>query len=60
MTFTVLSDIADHVHVHGYDLFFELVPSQTVEVSFEATAQGLFEVELESTHLLLLVIEVTS
>ena len=59
VTFTVLSDVADHVHVHGYDLFFELVPFEALQVSFEASVQGQFEVELESTHLRLFVIEVT-
>jgi hypothetical protein len=44
--FTVESDVADEVHVHGYDLTFDVPAGGTAEVDFEADADGLFEVEL--------------
>ena len=45
--FRVRSDVADHVHVHGYDLFKELAPGRTVTFGFKADIEGVFEVELE-------------
>jgi New glue protein family len=46
--FRVRSDVADEVHVHGYDLMKDVEPGQTVTFSFPATITGIFEVELES------------
>lgn len=50
----VTSDVADHVHVHGYDLFEDVGAGETVTLSFTADIPGVFEVELEdsTTHLL--------
>jgi hypothetical protein len=45
--FTVTSDVADHVHVHGYDLMRDVGPAQPARFSFDATLEGRFEVELE-------------
>lgn len=56
---TVLTDVADEIHVHGYDLMFDAEPGIPVEISFEADAQGIFEVEMEANHLLLFEIQVT-
>lgn len=55
----VLTDVADEVHVHGYDLFFDTTPGEVTLVEFVADVPGIFEIELESTHLLLLYLEVT-
>jgi FtsP/CotA-like multicopper oxidase with cupredoxin domain len=57
--FQVVADVADEVHVHGYDLFFESIPGEPVLVEFNADATGIFEVELEGGHLGLVNIEVT-
>lgn len=57
--FEVEADVADEVHVHGFDLHFATVPDQEVLVEFEATAAGIFEVELEGLRLHLLDLEVT-
>jgi plastocyanin len=57
--FQVVADVADEVHVHGYDLFFETVPGEALIVEFNADATGIFEVELEGGHLELVNIEVT-
>lgn len=58
-TIRVVSDVADELHVHGYDLFYELEPGVPVEVSFVADTPGVFEAELETTHIRLFEIEVS-
>jgi hypothetical protein len=45
--FAVRSDVADHVHVHGYDIFKDVAPGKTVRFGFKADIEGVFEVELE-------------
>ena len=45
--FRVRSDVADHVHVHGYDLMKDVTPGKTIAFSFRATITGIFEIELE-------------
>ena len=45
--FRVRSDVADHVHVHGYDLMKDVVPGKTITFSFPAEITGIFEIELE-------------
>lgn len=51
--FTVTSDVADEVHVHGFDLTYALEPGVTAEVRFLADVPGIFEVELHGAHVLL-------
>jgi hypothetical protein len=46
----VTSDVADHVHVHGYDLFRDLVPGKRARIAFRARLPGRFVVELEDRH----------
>ena len=48
---TVLADVADEVHVHGFDLTFPVEPGVPTLVTFTADAQGIFEVELEESEL---------
>lgn len=45
--FTVDSDTADEVHVHGYDLMKDVPAGGSVSFSFPAEIEGIFEVELE-------------
>ena len=45
--FRVRSDVADHVHVHGYDLMKDVTPGRTITFSFPAEITGIFEIELE-------------
>lgn len=45
--FRVRSDVADHVHVHGYDLMKDVPAGGTVAFSFPADIEGIFEIELE-------------
>ena len=49
VTLKVTSDVADHVHVHGYDLFVDLEPGVAGSISFAADIPGIFEVEFERT-----------
>ena len=48
--FQVRSPKADEVHVHGYDIERELEPDKTVTISFKATIEGIFDIELHSTE----------
>jgi hypothetical protein len=43
----VRSDVADEVHVHGYDLMADVAPGKPVRIQFTATLTGRFEIELE-------------
>lgn len=43
----VTSDVADHVHLHGYDLMRDVAPGKTARLRFRANVPGRFEVELE-------------
>jgi ABC-type glycerol-3-phosphate transport system substrate-binding protein len=45
--FTVRSDVADEIHVHGYDLSKDVKAGGSVSFSFPAEIEGIFEVELE-------------
>lgn len=47
--FTVVSDIAEEVHVHGYDLIENVGPGAPARFRFDATLEGIFEVELEQS-----------
>ena len=57
--FDVEADVADEVHVHGYDLHFDVVPGAVTRVEFTAESTGIFEVELEGLALHIVDIEVT-
>ena len=56
----VTSDVADEVHVHGYDEKAAVPANGTVELSFTADIPGVFEVELEQRGRRLLTLEVRS
>ena len=55
----ILSDIDDEVHVHGYDLRFDLAAGGPFQLSFEADVPGVFEVETHGLQEPLFEIEVT-
>jgi heme/copper-type cytochrome/quinol oxidase subunit 2 len=42
----VTSDIAEEIHVHGYDLYADLVPGSPAQLAFKADLPGAYEVEL--------------
>ena len=48
--FDVVSDAADEVHVHGYDLLKEVGPGRVARFRFKADIEGVFEVELHHTE----------
>lgn len=54
----VTSDITDEIHVHGFDLFFDIEAGETVQVEFSADVPGVFEIELERSGILLVELEV--
>jgi hypothetical protein len=58
VTLTVTSDVADEVHVHGYDRETELEPGTPAELTFDATIPGVFEVELHESGTVLLTLQV--
>lgn len=43
----VTADVADHVHLHGYDLMADVAPGSPARLRFTADVPGRFEVELE-------------
>jgi hypothetical protein len=43
----VKSDVADHIHLHGYDVMRDVAPGRPARLPFKATIPGRFEVELE-------------
>ena len=43
----VTSDVADEIHLHGYDISRAVEAGGTVTLAFRATIPGRFEVELE-------------
>jgi hypothetical protein len=43
----VRSDVADEIHVHGYDLMKDVPAGGRVSFSFPANIEGVFEIELE-------------
>jgi hypothetical protein len=49
----VVSDVSDHVHLHGYDVMVDVAPGSPGRLPFRATVPGRFEVELEDRGILL-------
>lgn len=43
----VTSDVADHVHLHGYDVMRDVGPGKPARFAFTATIVGTVEAELE-------------
>ena len=54
----VTSDVADELHVHGYDIRQDLPAGQQATLDFTADLTGVFEVESEQSHLQLVQLEV--
>jgi hypothetical protein len=47
--FVVESDVADHVHLHGYDVMQDVAAGGSTEFNVPATLTGVFEAELEDS-----------
>jgi hypothetical protein len=54
----VIADVADHVHLHGYDRMTDVGPGKPGQIRFTADIPGVFEVELEDRKQKLLDLEV--
>jgi len=54
----VRADVADHVHLHGYDRMADVAPGAPAQLGFRATIPGRFEVELEDRKLRIVEVEV--
>ena len=44
------ADVADEVHVHGYDLLRDVGPGEPARFEFRAETAGRFDVELEQSQ----------
>lgn len=53
------SDVDDEMHVHGYDLTYDLEAGEPFHLSFVADVPGIFEVEVHTGHTLLFEVEVS-
>jgi hypothetical protein len=47
----ITSDVADELHLHGYNLKRDLTPGKTARLPFRATINGTVEAELEERGL---------
>jgi hypothetical protein len=45
----IVSDVADQIHLHGYDIEAEVSPSTPTKVRFVADLPGIYEVEFEGS-----------
>ncbi len=59
VTLSVTSDVADEIHVRGYDRKAKIPAGGTVSVSFTTNSPGVFDVELGESKLQLLQLQVT-
>ena len=47
--FSIASDVAEEIHVHGYDLYRDVPAGGRTRFSFEADIEGIFEVEMHGS-----------
>lgn len=57
--FTVASDVADEIHVHGYDFHKDVAKGGKVSFDFPAKIDGIFEIELENAGVQIAELKVT-
>lgn len=55
----VSSDVADEIHVHGYDLKKNIPAGGTAAITFTASKPGVWDVELENAKRTLLQLQVS-
>ncbi|MDQ1661136.1 MAG: hypothetical protein QOJ68_1116 [Blastococcus sp.] len=58
VSLVVTSDVADEVHLHGYDKHVDVPKNGTATLTFTANIPGIFEVELESLKHRLVLLQV--
>jgi hypothetical protein len=54
----VRANVADEVHLHGYDLRADVAPGDPARIDFAADVAGVFECELEDAGTLLFQLEI--
>jgi hypothetical protein len=54
----VSADVADEVHLHGYDVFADVAPDTPARLEVVTDIPGIFELELEGARLVLSELEV--
>jgi hypothetical protein len=54
----VVADVADEVHLHGYDRSADVAPGKPAQIRFTADIPGVFEAELEQRRQKLVELEV--
>lgn len=59
VAWSVTADVADEIHIHGYDILQPVAEGQPTSFAFVAEIPGVFEVELEASGQLLLLLEVS-
>lgn len=57
--FDAESDTEQELHIHGYDIYEDIVPGKTTKVSFPAEIDGIFEIESHSTGVIVAELTVT-
>jgi hypothetical protein len=55
----VTSDVSDHVHVHGIDVFQDVAPGKPARFTLKPTIAGRYEIELEDRGFLIAQLNVT-
>ena len=55
---SVRADVADEVHLHGFDLMADVEPGEPARIDLVADAAGVFECELEDAGTLLFRLEI--
>ena len=50
VTIRGVSDVADSLHVHGYDKSLDLKPGKPAKLTFTADVEGVFEIETHETE----------
>ncbi len=59
VSISVVSDVDDEIHVHGYDLYFDVVAGVPLTIEFIADVPGVFEVEVHTGHTHIFDVEVS-
>ncbi len=59
VTLRVTSDVADEIHLHGYDIMVDVAAGETADLTFDATIPGVFEAELENEGIKLVELEIS-
>jgi hypothetical protein len=57
--FSIRSDRADEVHIHGFDITRDLPANRSVQFRFRAGIEGVFEVELHDAHVTIAKLRIT-